>query len=141
MFLYKYVNRYDDTNEDVVGHKKQKIFTENMLMKREKKELSHCIKEKDFEIMKLKICLKELVDKKGNVNEVSDKTREVVERIMKEKVLGYEELEKEIKEEEQLEHVEDKEFDLKDKEDEGKEGETEGTNDNKEEELKEIENN
>ena len=138
----KYVNRYDDRNEDVmVGHKKQKIFTENMLMKREKKELSHCIKEKDFEIMKLKICLKELIDKKGDINEVSDKTKEVVERIMKEKVCGYEELEKEIKEEEQLEHVEDKEFDLKDKEDEVKEGETEGTNDNKEEELKEIENN
>ena len=61
-------------------------------MKREKKELSHCIKEKDFEIMKLKICLKELIDKKGDINEVSDKTKEVVERIMKEKVCGYEEL-------------------------------------------------
>ena len=138
----KYVNRWDcdkkvsDGNEDVTVHKKQKIFTENQLMKRAKRELSHCIKEKDFEIMKLKICLQELVDKKGNINEVSEKSKEVVEMIMKEKVCDYDELEKEIEEEEQLEHVSEKEFDLKDKDDELKEEEMEDktmTDDNKEE--------
>jgi hypothetical protein len=142
----KYINRwYYEKKENLEKEDEQKqhiqTFTNKQFMKREKKELNHHLKEKEFEILKLKICLKELIAKVGNdVNGVSDKTKEIMAQITNEEVCGYDMLEKEINEEEKLEHAPEKDYDLKDKEEE--ENETEGkkeeedVNENKEDDMK-----
>ena len=146
----KYINRwYYEKKENLEKEEAQKqhiqTFTNKQFMKREKKELNHHLKEKEFEILKLKICLKELIAKVGSdVNGVSDKTKEIMAQITNEDVCGYDMLEKEIDEEEKLEHAPEKNYDLKDKEEEEKEGEneTEGkkeeedVNENKEDDMK-----
>ena len=142
----KYINRwYYEKKENLEKEDEQKqhiqTFTNKQFMKREKKELNHHLKEKEFEILKLKICLKELIAKVGNdVNGMSDKTKEIMTQITNEDVCGYDMLEKEINEEEKLEHAPEKDYDLKDKEEE--ENETEGKkeeedgNENKEDDMK-----
>ena len=135
----KYINRwYNETNVYAKKGKPSKTYTEQQYINREKKELNHQIKEKEFEAMKLKICLKELMNKVGDVNDVTDKTKEVMEWIKKEDVCDYEELEKDIQQEEEFVFPPERNYDLQDTV-EDKESEMESKkeeNENKEEVIK-----